>query len=449
MSWPVVTLDDLKAPESRSITDGPFGSNLARRHYTASGPRVVRLQNIGDGIFIDEKAHISEEHFATLRAHEVLPGDLLVASLGEVLPRACLAPEGLGPALVKADCIRVRLSEDVEPRWVLYAMQRPSVRRWADEHRHGVGRPRLGLSAIRQIPVPLPPLDEQRRLVAILEDHLSRLDAAEANLAAGRRKLVGLRERAITDAITGGRVDKQLPAQLQPAGTHDGPLPDLPEGWDWARLGDVADVVGGVTKDSKKQSDPAMVEVPYLRVANVQRARLKLDDVTTIRVAPTKAAQLQLRRGDVLLNEGGDRDKLARGWVWEEQIEYCIHQNHVFRARVHEARLDPYFLSWIANTIGGRWAERNGKQSVNLASISLRMIRKMPVILPPPGEASRIVERLHDQLRTLDRLEGEVDAAYVRLSGLRRSLLAAAFSGKLPGEDVGAVTKGEASGCLI
>ena len=97
MTWAVATLNDLQADEPRAITDGPFGSNLASRHYTESGPRVVRLQNIGDGRFIDERAHISEEHFESLRAHEVLPGDLLVASLGEVLPRACLAPATLGP----------------------------------------------------------------------------------------------------------------------------------------------------------------------------------------------------------------------------------------------------------------------------------------------------------------------------------------------------------------
>lgn len=110
MSWPLATLESLASDEARAITDGPFGSNLARQHYTSSGPRVIRLQNIGDREFIDNPAHISQAHFERLRAHEVLPGDLLVASLGEVLPRGCLAPNNLGPAIVKADCIRVRLA---------------------------------------------------------------------------------------------------------------------------------------------------------------------------------------------------------------------------------------------------------------------------------------------------------------------------------------------------
>jgi type I restriction enzyme S subunit len=175
-----------------------------------------------------------------------------------------------------------------------------------------------------------------------------------------------------------------------------------------------------------------------LRVANVQRGHLKLDNVTTISVDRAKAAALRLERGDVLLNEGGDRDKLARGWVWEGLVDNCIHQNHVFRARLREPRLDPYFLSWTANTFGGRWAERNGKQSVNLASISLSMIRRMPVILPADGKAARVVVVLREQLDSYDRLEESIRVARRRNSTLRRTLLAAAFSGRLTGGDVDA-----------
>ena len=81
-------------------------------------------------------------------------------------------------------------------------------------------------------------------------------------------------------------------------------LPSLPVGWSWERLGDVAEVVGGVTKDAKKQGNPSFEDVPYLRVANVQRGYLNLDTVTHIRVDAAKARALRLEKGDVLLNEG-------------------------------------------------------------------------------------------------------------------------------------------------
>ena len=78
--------------EPNAITDGPFGSNLKTSHYTDAGPRVIRLQNIGDGFFVDGSAHISQTHFNTLRKHEIVAGDLAIAALGETLPRSCVAP---------------------------------------------------------------------------------------------------------------------------------------------------------------------------------------------------------------------------------------------------------------------------------------------------------------------------------------------------------------------
>lgn len=296
---------------------------------------------------------------------------------------------------------------------------------------NGTTRLKLTQAAMRRLIVPKPPVMEQLRIVSELDDHLSRLHAAERYIAGAERKLLSLRESATLNALTASHVEERSAAEISEAGTADGILPSLPTGWSWKRLGEVVEIVGGVTKDSKKQSDPSFVEVPYLRVANVQRGRLMLDNVTSIRVAPAKAKALRLEAGDVLLNEGGDRDKLARGWVWEEQIPNCIHQNHVFRARITDPLIDPYFLSWTTNTFGGRWAENNGKQSVNLASISLSMIRKMPVIVPAAGEARRIAADLSEQQAEFNRLEAAISAAKLRVNALKSSLLAAAFSGRL------------------
>src|SRR5207248_1486440 len=147
------------------------------RHYTMSGARVIRLQNIGDCKFNDERAYISLDYFEELRAHEVRAGDIVAASLGEELPRVCIIPELGEPAIVKADCIRVRIHPEVDTKWVLYALTAPQTRQYAASRIRGIGRPRLGLGEMRRLPIPLPPLTEQRRIVATLEDNLSRLDA--------------------------------------------------------------------------------------------------------------------------------------------------------------------------------------------------------------------------------------------------------------------------------
>jgi type I restriction enzyme S subunit len=180
------------------------------------------------------------------------------------------------------------------------------------------------------------------------------------------------------------------------------PILPVPDGWTWAPLGEIAEVVGGVTKDTKKQSDPALPLVPYLRVANVQRGYIDVSSMAEIRVPESTVTRLQLQPGDVLLNEGGDRDKLGRGWVWEGQIPNCIHQNHVFRARIRNKILHPKLLAWFANECAKGWFEKYGKQTTNLASISLSMIKQLPVPVPPVDEQGRLLDLLEDHLSRLD-----------------------------------------------
>lgn len=434
MTWPTVALGDVAVSIRNGIfarrpTDEPGGSRILR----ISAVRDDRV-NLDDSRFVDglEPDQISK--------FSIKSGDLLMTRYNG--SRALVGISGLVPGhsgtFIHPDkLIRVVLNTDrILPAFANYQLSSPAVRSHLEPRiRTTAGQSGIAGADVRSIPLAVPSLDEQRRIVDLLEDHLSRLDAADAYLKASEARLRGLHERLVLDAITGADGDtERFAPTLSDAGTTDGDLPSLPRDWRWARLGEVADVVGGVTKDAKKQSDPAYVEVPYLRVANVQRGYLRLDHVTTIRVDPTKASALALKRGDVLLNEGGDRDKLARGWVWEDQVQDCIHQNHVFRARIREPRLDPYFLSWTANAIGGHWAEQNGKQSVNLASISLSLIRKMPVIIPAPGEAERRVAILFDQLSSVRRLAAEIHCARNRGAALRRSLLASAFSGRLASE---------------
>ncbi len=425
--WPAARLADLA-----EIRPGRTPRGLDR--YLADHPRddrTVPFYKVGD---MNSHPSLLREARTYLSPGELSPLGIAILPLGSlVFPKAggAIATNKkriIGvPGAVDLNCMGVVPGPDLDQGFLYLWAESFDLSSIAD----GSVLPQISKKRVSELIVPSPPVSEQRRIVDILEDNLSRLDAADQGMATTLSKLAGLRERMIIDALTRPGASERAQANLPDVGTSDGDLPALTLGWSWARLGDVAEVVGGVTKDAKKQSDPTFTEVPYLRVANVQRGHLRLDNVTTIRVSPAKASALRLEHGDVLLNEGGDRDKLARGWVWEGQIADCIHQNHVFRARIHDRRLDPYFLSFTANTFGGRWAERNGKQSVNLASISLSMIRKMPVIVPAVGEAELLMRTLADQLDSYDRLEATLHAARARSLRLRRGLLAAAFSGRL------------------
>jgi type I restriction enzyme, S subunit len=205
-SWRVRKVGDVA-----SLRDGPFGSNLKTSHYVDAGPRVIRLQNIGNGFFKNERAHISEEHFSHLAKHAVDAGDIVAASLGDDAPRACLVPSWLGPAIVKADCIRIRSSVDVEPSFLMWALNSRSVHAQAAARIKGIGRPRLGLGGIRDLAVPVPPIEEQRRVVADVERRLSVIDRTHDAIENARHRGSTLR-RAILDRAFRGELVLQDPS---------------------------------------------------------------------------------------------------------------------------------------------------------------------------------------------------------------------------------------------
>jgi type I restriction enzyme S subunit len=182
---PMVRLGDLAAGPD-AFADGPFGSNLKGDHYTDQGARVIRLGNIGRGEFLaHDAAFVTMRHFATLSRHHVRAGDVVVAALGDgarPAGRACRVPDGLGPAMVKADCFRVRLpASRVDPDYIVFCLNSPASLAAISGAMRGATRPRVNLSILRDASVPLPSLSEQKRIVVDLGGQLR--EAGRARVA--------------------------------------------------------------------------------------------------------------------------------------------------------------------------------------------------------------------------------------------------------------------------
>jgi type I restriction enzyme S subunit len=168
------------------------------------GPRVIRLQNIKDGVFADEYAHITQDHFERLRKHEIRAGDLVIASLGENPPRACIIPAHVGPAIVKADCIRFKPHPSVATEYLNAALNCQPTRQRVKDVLHGIGRPRLTLGEIRAIALPVPPETEQHRIVAEVDRLLSIAREAEAEVDTNLKRAQGLRQGILAAAFSPG-----------------------------------------------------------------------------------------------------------------------------------------------------------------------------------------------------------------------------------------------------
>lgn len=185
--------------------------------------------------------------------------------------------------------------------------------------------------------------------------------------------------------------------------------PDLPQEWKVAALESVAEVRTGVAKSAERtRRDP--VRRPYLRVANVQDGYLKLDEIKEIEVERKHAPRYTLKAGDVLLTEGGDFDKLGRGAVWRDQIQGCLHQNHVFAVRPGPDVIPEYLAAYTGSPEGRRYFLTCSKQTTNLASINSSQLKAMPIPLPSLREQRRIAAALGVWDEAIDRTERLVTA---------------------------------------
>lgn len=377
------------------------------------------------GILSGAGNYVSRADLTALKARTVHAGSVAFAKIGEALKlnrRVLLDVE----AVLDNNCMAVTPHQGlIDPKFLYrflttldfapfsVATTVPSIRKG------DVGRIRL----------PLPPLAEQKRIVAKL-DALNAKSARALNELARIETLVTRYKQAVLSKAFSGEL-----TSTQFAEGDGGRRLGYPPQWKYMQLGEIADIKSGITLGKKRKPEEQLLELPYLRVANVQRGWLDLREIKTIEVTAKEADALFLREGDVLMNEGGDRDKLGRGWVWDGQIPDCIHQNHVFRVRLTSGTVPPRFLSYYANEFGQKHFFDEGKQTTNLASISKSKLSAMTVPVPPLEEATEIVRRIESAFAKIDRLSKEAKRALELVGRLDEAILAKAFRGELVLQD--------------
>jgi len=198
---------------------------------------------------------------------------------------------------------------------------------------------------------------------------------------------------------------------------------ELPSGWECIRFGEITDAVSGVTK-GRKLAGRETASYPYLRVANVQRWQLDLEVMKEIEIPVEELDKYRLQSGDVLLTEGGDWDKLGRSAIWQGEIEDCIHQNHVFRARPLDHGLLPEWAVMFTNSpVGRRYFESAAKRTTNLASINMTQLRFCPFPVPPEEEQKRIVAKVNELMKLCDQLEASLRQRQQRAESLAASAI--------------------------
>lgn len=380
---------------------GAWGSDPSQGSSNAT---VLRSTDIDDDGHVDlsrgARRHLSPRDLSLRRLRA---GDILLEASGggpgkPVGRPAWFADETPVEQYATSNFFKVlRPNTDlVDPKYLLYALvlmvKRPEIWRFQQQT---TGITNLNFSEYLKHEVVVPPLAEQRRIAETLD----MLDERISSLQRVVQKLERSREGLIRDSLKKKDFDQFLP------------------------LGSLADIGAGVTLGSEP-SGPGTVARPYLRVANVQDGRLDLREMKFVRVRLSDLSRFELQPGDVLMNEGGDADKLGRGAVWEGQIPGCLHQNHVFRVRCHLGELNPHYLSLVTGSaIGKRYFLAASKQTTNLATINSQQIKHFPVPFRSIPLQLQIVEAAAAFAERIEVERSELAKARLLKSGLMADLL--------------------------
>ena len=422
--WEVSTLRRVTVDKC----DGPFGSGIKSEHYTNEGTLVVRLQNIRAGRFhYGEPVFLSQSYFESeLRGHEVLPGDVLVAGLGDennLLGRACVAPVGLGDALVKADCFRFR----VEPRRVLssfVAMQLSAGAHFdAGTLSGGTTRSRIPLSTMQTRRLVLPPLEEQAAIVAFLDREIAKIDALVAEQEKLQTLLVEKRQATISHAVTKGL---NPDAPMRNSGVEW--LGEVPAHWTVSAVGFRYGIQLGKMLDSAKITGEHLF--PYLRVFDVQWGKINTYDLPTMDFDEEARNKFRLLPGDLLVNEGGSYP--GRSAIWRGDLDECFYQKALHRVRSHHPDRDfSLFLFYVM-----RWAADHGVfvaggNETTIEHLPAEKLRRYRFAFPPMSEQAEIVSFLDAETARLDALTAEATRAIALLKERRTALISAAVTGKI------------------
>jgi len=340
-------------------------------------------------------------------------GDILYGRLRPYLNKVIEADDD---GYCTTEILPLRPTRALHGRYLFYWLKHPSFAEYAESVSHGLNMPRLGKQHALAAPIPLPPVAEQIRIA-------EKLDLLFARAASGRESLG--RASELIDRLRTAALDAAIAGELTETWRQG-----RPRDWRLTTLAELADIQSGVMKNTKdfRLTDK---EVPYLRVANVQRGHLDLTDVRTIRIPVDRLGALLLKPGDILYTEGGDADKLGRGWIWEGQLPRCSFQNHIFRARLRDNENQPKYVSWWSNTRGAAYFQASAKQTTNLASINKTVLAAMPIEIPPVAEQIEIVKRVESLQTAAEDLSKRVTGAAHRIAELVEAALRDAFNGRL------------------
>jgi type I restriction enzyme S subunit len=450
--WHYKAVSEIGAVGEQAVLTGPFGTNLGRGDFVASG---IPLLTIGcltqGGINLDKALFVSEEKAKELSRYRLKEGDLLFSRMASV-GRAGLVPKWLEGALFNYHIMRLRLDESrIDTRlFINYVRGAKQVRDYLKAVNHGATRDGINTEQLLGLPIAVPPLAEQREIVAELEKQFSRLDEAVANLQRVKANLKRYKASVLKAAVEGRLVETEATLARREGRTYETggqllqrileerragwagrgkwkapetPTADtaLPKGWTWASVDQLADVGTGATPKRDKAAYWNDGDVPWVTssVVNGDYVDEASEFVTKLALAETNLTLYPI--GTLLIAMYGEGK--TRGKCTELRIPAATNQA-LAALQVHVS-IRGYLRHFLELNYEEMRKVASGGVQPNL---NLSLVRAVCVPLPPLPEQVRIVAEVDRHLSIIREVEAEVDASLKRAQALRQATLQSCFS---------------------
>lgn len=432
--WEWATLDD--------IGDYINGRAFKRSEWSSDGRPIIRIQNLTgtSDVYNYYRGELNEDN----TAHN---GDLLIswaATLGSYIWH--------GPdAAINQHIFKVHSYVDV--RFHHYLVDHLVKRLYGQTQ--GSGMVHITRGRFGGLTFMLPPIAEQRRIVAALEDHLSRLDAGVDLFHQAQKRTSALGD-ALAHAATVGELVDPLPDDIpaeefyrqilatrqklvvdrrrEPANRSNVVEPQVPAHWAVVSLDSLCwDIQYGTSAKASVHNDEA--SIPVIRMGNVQDGTLRMSNLKYLPLNHRDAEPLILSDGDILFNRTNSLELVGKSAVYRDQLGPATFASYLIRCRPVPG-VEPGWINLVINSpIGQRYVRAVASQQVGQANVNGTKLASMPIPLPPPKEQHRIMDDVTELRQAVERNAAEVLGAASRAHRLRRSLLTEAFAGRLVPQD--------------
>lgn len=444
-----------------------------------SGVPYVRPTEIqGDEIQLGDVKRTTEQIAATYKRSSLKYGDVLLSIVGTI-GKVAIVPKALEGGNITQSSVRIRPSAVTSSSFLRVLLKSPQLVRQYDELRLGTGVPRLNVGDVRELICPLPPLNEQRRIVAKLEALQARSRRAREALDAIPLLLEKLRQSILAAAFRGDltkdwrakhpdvesasellkriRVERRkkweeaelakmkakgkVPADdrwktkyKEPEAGDTTGLPQLPSGWCWTSFETVAEVTLG--RQRAPQYQTGRFTRPYLRVANIKDGYIDFSDVLEMDFDDEDYEFYRLTKGDVLLSEGQSPELVGQSAIYDGQVKGLCFQKTLHRFRAYEAGPSSQYSQLLfSHYLRSGLFRSVASLTVNIAHLTLVRLKPLHFPLLPKEEETELVLRATAALQRVADLETSLADIVASVQKLDRSTLAKAFRGELLPQD--------------